>query len=192
MHRQPTRLGPNPSCPMLSGSPEHLQNLYKSYTSPTTDSRVSAPILRSESARKRAPAAPPLPPLLSRFFAQSDASLVMHHFRTVFRPFSLWSGPQYPVMHHFLGKCTVFAAAFRPSAAAPKDRPSAIEMMCRRSPQKPYETSVVRAFPPAPASQHAYMNASQIVRNFHMIQPTTTPRPARNPISPRGTAGSQS
>ena len=114
-------------------------------------------MLRPESARKHAPAAPQFP----RFFHKSDASLVMHCFHTVFHPFSLWSGPQYPVMHHFLGKCTAFEAPFAPSAAPPKDPPSAIEKTNRSPPQNLYKTGDVRATPPAPASQHSHMNASQ-------------------------------
>ena len=58
-------------------------------------------------------------------------------------------------------------------------------MMSRSPPQKLYKTGDVHASPPAHASQHAHMKASQLVTNFHMIPPTTTPRPARNPISCR-------
>jgi len=95
-------------------------------------------------------------------------------------------------MQHFRGKCNTFAAPFAPSAAAPKDRPSAIEMMNRRPPQKLSITGKVRASQSAPASQHAHMNASPRVTNFHMNQPTTTLRPARNPISCGGAGSSLS
>ena len=169
-----------PFCSTLETCAKSIQNLYNSSRPPTANNRISAPTLRPESARKHAPAAPPLPPLLGRFFAQSDASLLMHCFRTVFRPFSLWSGPQFPVMHHFLGKCNTFAALFPPLAAPPRDRPSAIKLMNRRPPQTLSETGEIRASPPAPASQHAHMKAPQIVTNFHISQQTTTPQPASN------------
>ena len=90
-----------------------VQNLYVFGSPPTANNRISAPILQPKSAREHAPSAPQFP----RFLHESDASLVMHCFRTVFRPFSLWSGPQYPVMHHFLGKCNTFAAPFAHPAA---------------------------------------------------------------------------
>ena len=64
--------------------------------------------------------------------------------------------------------------------------------MNRRPPQNMSTIGKVRASPPAPASQHAHMKASQLVTNFHMIPPTTTPRPARNPNSCGGAGSSRS
>ena len=64
--------------------------------------------------------------------------------------------------------------------------------MSRSPPHKLYETGGVRASPPAPASQHAHMKASQLVTNFHISQRTTSPRPARNPISCRACGRSRS
>ena len=154
IHWEATILGAFRSSAIPNGRPGLSQNLYKSYTGPTRNSRISAPIFRLESARKHAPEAPPFPPFLGRFLMKSDASLLMHFFRaafTPFCPFSLWSEPQYPVMHHFLGKCNSFAAPFAPSAPAPKDRPSAIEMMNRSPPHKLYKTA--KTAPPRPPPQ---------------------------------------
>ena len=127
IHRQAPRLGAFPPCSTLETCTKLIQDLCNSSRPPTANNRISGPILRPESARKHAPAAPPLPPLLGRFFAQSDASLVMHCFRTVFRPISLWSGPQFPVMHHFLGKCNAFAALSRPPPQCRKTVPQPLK-----------------------------------------------------------------
>ena len=64
-------------------------------------------------------------------------------------------------MQHFRRKCNTFAAPFARPDAPPKDRPSAIEMMNRSPPQELYKIREVRASPPAFASQHAHMSASQ-------------------------------
>ena len=85
-----------------------------------------------------------------------------------------------------------FRGPFRPPAAAPKDPPSAIRMTSRSPPHKLSKIGRVRASPPAPASQPKHMKASQLVTIFHKIPPTTTPRPARTPISCRACDSSRS
>jgi len=74
--------------PITSRKP--VQKVYK----PTPNNRISALIIRPESARKTAPAAPPMPLFFGRFLHKSDAYPLMHYIRAVFRPFSLWSGAQ--------------------------------------------------------------------------------------------------
>ena len=121
-----------------------VQNIYKTCTS-LRNPNHDQPHFRDDSAAKNSSKThsrgASTDVFFRRFFAKGDASLLMHHFRTVFRPFSLWSGPQYPVMHHFLGNCTALAAPFGPTAAPPKDHPSAIEMMIGSPPEKLYKIS---------------------------------------------------
>ena len=150
IHREATRLRAFRSCSILLTCTKHRQNLYTFGRPPTANYRISAPILRPESA----PAAPQWLPFLGRFLHESDASLVMLFFAPFFAlscPFSLWSEAQKPVMHHFCRKCTAFAAPFARPAAAQKDRPSAIEMTNRRAPQKLYKTA--ESAPPRPPPQ---------------------------------------
>ena len=58
-------------------------------------------------------------------------------------------------MQHFGGKCNTFAAPFASPAAAPKDRPSTIEMMNWSPPQKLDKTAEsAHSRPPAQANVH--------------------------------------
>ena len=181
IHRQPTRLGAFPSAEFW----KPVQNLCTFDKPPTANSHISAPILRPKSD----PAAPPLPPFLGRFFTKGDASPLMHFFRAVFRPFfSLVRIPKTTNASLF-GKMRCFRGPFR-ALRRSAERPS----LSHRNdvPASPAKAVQSRQSPRIPASQHAHMNASQIVTNFHMIQPTTTPRPARNPISCRRASSSRS
>ena len=115
IHREAAWLGAFPSRSVLytCAKPVHLRQT-TNREQPHFRADFTAKISSKTRARDTSISAPIL--------HESDASLVMHHFRTVFRPFSLWSGAQFPVMHHFLGKCDAFADPFAPRRSA--ERPS--------------------------------------------------------------------
>ena len=96
----------------------------------------------------------------------------MHCFRAVFSPFSLWSEPQFPVMHHFLGKCTPFAAPSRPPPHPRKTGPRPLKLCagvpsknCTKSAQSDTSDAAVVPVPritALPARQHFHVNAYKI------------------------------
>ena len=141
--------------------PKHVQNLYKSYTSPAANKLISPPIFRSESARKRAPPTPPFPPI----FGKKCCISIGEFFCNIFRPhLPLFLSGQEPQKL----KCNTFAenaTPSRPFSGAPPHRrkapPSATEMMNWRTPENLYRVREVRASLLGPAIQMARRSASQ-------------------------------
>ena len=129
-----------PFCSTLETCAKLIQNLYNASRPPTANHRISAPSLRPKLARKHTPAAPQFPPI----FDQKCNIPIGTFFCNILRPFFalLLSGqePQKQKCYTFAENATPSRPLFAPSAAAPKDRPSAIEKTNRSPPQNLYKT----------------------------------------------------
>ncbi len=138
--------------------PKYVQNLYKSYTSPATNNRISPPIFPPRSVRKRAPAAPQFPPI----FDQKCNIPTGTFFCNIFRPFlPLFLSGQEPQKQ----KCYTFAenaTLARPlSGAPPHRRPFSHQNDELASPGKAVQIREVRVSLPALTIQMAQRSASQ-------------------------------
>ena len=174
IHREAAWLGAFPSAKFWKPA----QNINKTCTSLTDHQPRTAAFPRRFSEQNQLENRLPWRLNFPRFLAKSVAFPLVHFFCNIFRTYlPLFLSGQDPQKQ----KCNTFAAPFAPLAAAPKDRPSAIKMMNRSPPQKLSKIGKVRASPPAPASQHAHMKASQNSDELSYI--STNNNTAANPQS---------
>ena len=139
---------------------EPIQNLYNSSAEPVANRRISASIVRPESARKPARAAPRFPPI----FDQKCNIPIGTFFCNIFPPllplFLSGQEPQKQKCYTFAENATPSRPLLQPPAAPPKDRPSATEMMNSLPPHKLCQNCRVRTYQtpglcPFPESQNS-------------------------------------